>query len=392
MWYYQIIIYMKIFLYIFFLLNLAFQSCSKKINEDRYFLERSDRQLNFPLTENTRSFILALFPYMDKNGKEYLTFQNQSKNEILFYNIDTQNLEFKIEIAMEGSNGVGEFIGYQIYNLDSIFLTIGGGVQEISIVDKYATLKDKISYEKTDEGDPLSAGYSLSNVYHPIIFLDNQLYITSGCNRWAEKNPVCVVIDLRTYSVQALSGFSYPTFQRADNHAKKAGVEEYMSRVFNGKNFIYSFYFKEDIYITSIDHQAINQLEIKSKYINKIGHYDDYGNLTFEDMCENPNYGNLFYDKYRDVYYRIAYPKTEIEKGIRGMELMQYGRKNFSILILDKNFNIIGETLFPDYTYNSTLMFIREDGLYISSSHYLNPEYSDDVLSFQRFDLVERQR
>lgn len=70
---------------------------------------------------------------------------------------------------------------------------------------------------------------------------------------------------------------------------------------------------------------------------------------------------------------------------------MQYGRKNFSIIILDRDFNIIGETLFPDYTYNSTLMFIREDGLYISDSHYLNPDFSDDILSFQRFDLVKNK-
>ena len=116
---------------------------------------------------------------------------------------------------------------------------------------------------------------------------------------------------------------------------------------------------------------------------------DDYANLTFIDACENPNYGNLLFDKYRNVYYRIAYPETEIEKGVNGLELLHYGRKRFSIIILDKDFNIIGETLFPDYTYNSTVMFIREDGLYISDSHYLNPNYNDDLLSFRKFYLVE---
>lgn len=51
---------------------------------------------------------------------------------------------------------------------------------------------------------------------------------------------------------------------------------------------------------------------------------------------------------------------------------------------------VIGETLFPENTYNSQLMFIRHDGLYISDSHPLNPEYSDDVLSFRRFDLTKK--
>ena len=108
----------------------------------------------------------------------------------------------------------------------------------------------------------------------------------------------------------------------------------------------------------------------------------------FRESCERSNYGNLLYDKYRDVYYRIAFPQTEIEdKQINTMELMRYGRKVFSIIILDNQFNIIGETLFPAYTYNSNLIFIREDGIYISNSHFMNPEFSDDILSFHKFEL-----
>ena len=42
------------------------------------------------------------------------------------------------------------------------------------------------------------------------------------------------------------------------------------------------------------------------------------------------------------------------------MELWDFGRKIFSIIILDKTFNIIGETVFPEYTYNPNLMYIDE--------------------------------
>ena len=44
---------------------------------------------------------------------------------------------------------------------------------------------------------------------------------------------------------------------------------------------------------------------------------------------------------------------------------------------------------FPDYTYNSRLIFVREDGVYISNSHYLNPNFNDDTLGFNRFSLNE---
>lgn len=29
--------------------------------------------------------------------------------------------------------------------------------------------------------------------------------------------------------------------------------------------------------------------------------------------CEMPSYGNIMYDEYRKVYYRFAYPETELE-------------------------------------------------------------------------------
>jgi hypothetical protein len=60
------------------------------------------------------------------------------------------------------------------------------------------------------------------------------MYIMPGCNRWAEKNPVCATIDLVNYAVEALLDFSYPSFPKADNKAKRAGMEEHVSRCYDG--------------------------------------------------------------------------------------------------------------------------------------------------------------
>jgi hypothetical protein len=311
------------------------------------------------------------------------------QNEILFYDLNTGVLEFTIKPYVEGNNGVGFFNGYYIHNLDSIYITEGSS-SELSIIDRNAILKDKIQYAESAEGIPLKAYSSITFLYQPMVVIDNKMYILPSCNRWAETDPVCAVIDMATHHVQALLGFTYPTFPGADNKAKSSGDEGYLSRCFDGKRFVYSFYFDENIYVAPPDHEHVELVKVKSNYIDKVKLLDDYGNVTLEDGCENPNYGNMLYDEYRDVFYRIAYPQTELErKDIRAIDLLRYGRKNFSIIILDKDLNIIGETMFPDYTYNSTVMFIREDGLYISNSHFMNPEYSDDVLSFRRFDLVK---
>lgn len=373
---------------VFCLLSVSCHQKGKSRSDD-YELKESGEKLIFKLDDRTKNLPAMSSLYIDKDGREYFTFQKMGQNSIMFYDIATGEFALEVKPAVEGPDGVAFFHGYAIKSLDSIFLA-SLAREEISLIDRNAKLKDGFYYGLTDDSIEIHPNAFRSKTYNAPLFVDNTMYFMPTNNRHSEHRPMCILINLTTRSVRALAGLSYPDFPGWDNKAKSYGFEQNVSRDFNGKEFVYAFHFDEDIYIVSMDHSSIERVKVKSRYVDKINLPDDYGNLTAEDLCANPNYGNLLYDKYRNVYYRIAHPATEIEKDIKGMELLQYGRKNFSIILLDKDFNIIGETLFPDYTYNSGVMFIREDGLYISDSHYLNPEYSDDVLSFRRF-VVQRK-
>ena len=59
-------------------------------------------------------------------------------------------------------------------------------------------------------------------------------------------------------------------------------------------------------------------------------------------------------------------------------------------MILDKDFQVIGETLFPENTYIPVMFFVLEDGLYISDNNFQNPEFNENVLSFRRMELTEQ--
>ena len=103
-----------------------------------------------------------------------------------------------------------------------------------------------------------------------------------------------------------------------------------------------------------------------------------------------PSYRNILHDKYRKVYYRFAFPETELEENLNYMQILHNGKKEFSIIILDEDLNIVGETKFPSFTYVPHICFIREDGLYISASHFMREDYSDDWLRFQKFELQHK--
>jgi len=378
-------------MFLIILLAVIVSACTDNFSDDdRLMLVKSDKALSFTMDETMKTKIFTLFPYTHSDGKEYLTFQNQNRNEIVFFDMDTQQIAFRIEPELDGPDGIGFLSGYTILNLDSIFVATQGK-NEISLINSRAEVKDRYPYQRTEDGITLYYNSFSSFRYTPAVIIDGRMYFFPITGRNEEVRPVSVAIDLKTKKVDALSGFQYPVFPKTDNKAKMSGSEGDLSRCFDGERFVYSFWFGEDIYVTSIDHHSVRAINVKSRYINQIEYTDDYGNLTFEDLLEAPHYGNLIYDSYREVYYRVAYPKVESDKGINGLELLEYGRKRFSIIILDKDFHIIGETLFPDYTYNNSLMFVREDGLYLSASHFMNPQYSDDRLVFHRFDLQDKK-
>ena len=163
------------------------------------------------------------------------------------------------------------------------------------------------------------------------------------------------------------------------------------SRIFNGKDFVYSFRVKEDIVVASLDHREIKQVKVKSRYLDNVTGVQKDTELGPKLNLELARYGDLIYDPYREVYYRFAYPKVSLENDMNWWGKSIFGRKKFSVIVLNKDFQIIGETLFPESIYNSYVFFVREDGLYISRDYQmLYGNQSDDYMTFERMELVKK--
>ena len=65
--------------------------------------------------------------------------------------------------------------------------------------------------------------------------------------------------------------------------------------------------------------------------------------------------------------------------------------QSFSIIILNKDYEIIGETKFPGNTYAHHLCFVGKKGLYISENNENNPQFDENKLVFRCFTLQGRQ-
>jgi len=367
-----------------------------KDSSNNYDLEIStNNDLKIPINENTAFRFSALFPYYDKSGKEYLTFSSSANNSILFYDFETGKYLFDIKLDLEGPNGVGRMNGYHIEDLNNIYIT---SYQKLGLVkvDTTGTTKQFIKYGKTNNDYNVVPSYtSTSFDYKPIIINNNLIYIAQIPTQFSDiaETPVSVAIDTSSNTIKELP-FRFPNLITDEELFTLIPVPDF-SRDFNGKQFIYSFNMDENIYITDIETDKEIKVPTKSKYINKLKFSKRIGerSTTHKTLIESSYYENLLYDNYRDVYYRFARIGGELPSEYKSQcsEIFFSGSIQFSVIILDKDFNIIGETLFPKFTYNPTVAFVHKNGLYISDSHILNPSFDENILSFKCFTLKKNK-
>lgn len=171
--------------------------------------------------------------------------------------------------------------------------------------------------------------------------------------------------------------------------------DEDVNWLYDGKNFIYVFGQNDSIYVASPNHEKTEAYNAKSKYLKPAKYHikEPFSNLNsyFIGCNQLQFYDRIYYDKYREVYYRLAYPESEVDPKENQRDIWSFGRRTCSIVILDKDFRIIGETLLPDYRYQNRSIVVLKDCLYICDSHYKREDYDENVWSFQRFDLVKKK-
>ncbi|WP_294616766.1 DUF4221 family protein [uncultured Bacteroides sp.] len=380
---------------LFLLLILSISSCTETYN-DTLSLKRSDKEISFSLMDDVKMPFASIFPF-EENGEDYISFQNFPKSEILIYSVNTGALVKKVMVETEGNNAVvSGFGGYYIMDMNHIFVP-NLGVATICVMDTTATIRQRIDYSKTEQGQRLIP--FIPDYKSQMTFVGDSLYVPQTLNgmlgkKTIEESPIRIVIDTTNKKVSTLPMKFPPLITNKDLGTNAAFGMGYSS-CYNGHSFIYSFCSDDYLYTTGLAHNQVTKVKAHSRYIRKTEVFRSNEN-NFQKMikaqCEHAAYGKIMYDKYRDVYYRFVYPTCEIDDYSGDyVELLRSGRKKNSVMILDRDLNVVGETLLPDYTYNPNLSFVLEDGLYISLNHIMNPTYTDDRLCFQRFELVKNK-
>ena len=299
----------------------------------------------------------------------YLYRENFINNAIDVYNWTSRKKNKTIVYEQEGPNAVKRFGGGAILPLskDSIFI---GNLQG----NIYYTVNDSVVFYKRPEN------------------LDIVMYLPSDYtqnNPEFKNRPLLASYNLSNEEIKVLN-IEYP-----EKFKEHCWSEQHMVVPFtkNEKNqLIVSFASVPDIYVYDLNtDKVIRKESVKSNYIDQVDPYEecDFNDVEryFTYLKSVGKYQSIEYDKYRDLYYRIInLPQEGDPNGQRNQDIVM----PFSIMMLDKDFNILTEKKFPARKYDPNDYFITEKGLWISRNNEGAPDFNENRIKYDLFIPSEK--
>ena len=357
----------------------------------------------FPIDENTFYESKAIFQFEEK-GKEYLFFQNRrdkGRLHLKIFDIENESIHKEIPLYREGPNGIPSIFGGFPLCLDKYVITTDS--PHIYIVDgsgnvlfKSPSLYDREALRTKRTFGQFCSTFFISRYSSPGIIKDSVLYFPQKQigyphtkETWSKSN-LFASLDMQTGKL-GTTDFCYPNIFDKEEVFRKLSYEKGHSYGFTGKDVAVSFFHSDSIYVSS-DFKNVKGFYAKSRFFPNL-HPEPYNAQTdllvrLRKEANEPKYWHLIYDKYRKVFYRFALHPYEYLKDKSPIE-EDCGRE-FSIIVLNDNYERIGEISFPGNTYNYRLCFVGKKGLYLSLNNQENPIFSEDELFFQCLELKDK--
>jgi len=314
----------------------------------------------------------------DNDSNEVLTFYNEKK--LIYFDLIKKEKIFEVPL-------LNDVDALYVLNLDSIFI-VPSRTNDLILLDSNGSflnkwyikdpINDSIDYEYyqikayKDNLNNLNVFLELlNNISPPVCYLDSKV--------------IYLKINMNGKAVYRKKYAKYP-----DKFFKNEYLNFDCKFEIAKNNFFAIHYYKENtIYLYNTELILEKEVKFRSKYI------DEFVPITDEEkkdrkffstqQIERPFYRNLYYDKYRDLYYlqAIHSQKYKNEDGT----LNDIFDRSWSIIVFDMDFKLLDEIYMEPKKYRFSNMVVTKDGLLISNNVESNPEFDPNLLQFTLFEV-----
>lgn len=375
---------------------LSLKACSPKeetsinqtyVFEDAYTCKLKET-IAFPLDSVSPYYSRCVQYFEDKtDSTTYFVRQNEQKNSLYFYDYATKKLKRVLAFPEEGAKGVGMIEGFYIHTLDSIFLP-STNTQALYLVNGKGDILQKYRYNRQSTKDIMQVLFAPQTM----ALVNNKLYCPTPPRGKDRNTTITEVLDLKTKKWT-----SYTTMPKSYDKGFFGSPTFYLSlRTYNPhtQRFVLSFPIDNYVYEYDLTKQ-VNSHYAGSKYLKDVRPMASSKIwATFQDRHtfyrKSPSYGEIVYDQYRKMYYRIA-EKPIPDEYIHDKDVLKKETKNYVIIILDEKFKKVGEFVPPVYTYGTIITPIKE-GILISNFKKSRENKNEDYVYYDLLEVVEKKK
>lgn len=377
--------------YIFLLLVFSvFYSCTQDI---RYSSNDTceltlQKFVSFPIGGDVNPISNRAVSFTD-DQQEFLAYVNP-QNHLLIFSLDSNRLVREVHFDRDGPNEVLNVVGLYFHNADSIYI-LSGVPNLIILSDIDGNVKDRIDISEMNIDDKYPDLFiSIHQNNNPVILIDSELHFPivfrDALDGKMDRIPLNITHGLLNKELD-FSSISMPL-----EHQIKSQGDLFYSRVYNGARWVYSFFLENKIYAIDNNDNKVEVKECKSRYTSgkKLRPLRSKSKSIYAGGLSE-RYLSIVYDPWRKVYYRIFLPEEEVTKEMSDDDIISLLEcpTVFSVMILDENLFVIGETLMEERSYLPEMFFVSSEGLHFGL-HIDHPEFSMDTLKFARFTVKEK--
>jgi len=366
---------------------------NKTTYKDKVLLLKKD-SITFPIDNETALYSASNFQCIEINDKHYLFFANAYDNTLRYHELTNKKLSKKIDLEFVGKNGVGHIEDVSILHKkpNSLFLfnTDESKLYSLSQEGKVKFSADLYDFNTNIPHDNLfpyisESSYMISK--NNDFFIPGRLDIVPG---FFEKE-VIIKHNIKSKKTSWVGKYSDVYKDNFWGPSYKYALK--MTTDTNGK-ILLSYPVDPYIYEISEKGDIKQKALISSKYIKETLPFNTNMSYVFSDSkrsyekekiygYSHSDYSTIRYDKFRDIYYRVAFIRPTEYEILKGNSKL-----HFSIIVFDNKLNRLGETeLFSSSIYNTSKIVIFPEGLgLIRRDKY---DKNDSELTFSIFKIEE---
>lgn len=352
---------LQLFLWFFWI----FTSCNTRIPDN------SARKLSFSIEPKFISTgnSLAQFYFFNQVRNDSLLLFNAFHHSVEVVDLGVDSLVGRLQLHSEGPNAVNDIRAFYFHNRDSIFLAEENF--SVALVNSKGELKNRYtdflsSFPPEEKDKVYSNSPSLEFASH-ILYEPSQQEILLYFMPFDQPEKKRI---FAAYSLESGKSKSLPIHLPEQYWDKKFDLSKLFltSGTVDKSGFSYLFTGSPFVFRYDFQTQKVTSAEVNPPW-DKVKADDIlFGPMSSEQkqdfMKENPFYYKIYFDPYRNLYYRLSSPPRP---NATESDFHYVNYNTICVTVLDKELQVLDHLFLPkENVYNVGFSFVTSEGLWIS--------------------------